>query len=118
LSLIINISGSLSELKDKIEAMKFTCWSKEADGYDPLEPEFMYDYTHVDVGGCEICETCEDRDGQQYRGNVIVSACPKCYQMAEQAWYVNEHKNCHCELNLNNGQEACTILLFNDLKQY
>jgi len=113
----------LDEIRQKLEQIKALCWQREAQGYDPFDPEFLYRYLHLgspDQGSAEkcACTDCLPRIGEEYRGNVVVSACPQCIQMSEQAWDVNEHERCHCSLELENGAEACCKLLTDEIQEY
>lgn len=107
----IIVTGSLSEIKAKLQRMKKVVDLRMQQGYDPLSFEFNYRYGAFN----DACDDCLPLNGTFYRGPYIVSEFEDSIQLDGVTWAVDKHRHCRCELFLINAREACTKMLTYEL---
>lgn len=106
------ITGSLRQIRAKLERMKVVIQNRVTVGYDPLLMAFDYRYS----ANRDACPECLPLDSLHYRGAYIVSEFENSIQLNSETWAVNKHGHCRCLLRLINAREAVVCLLIEELQ--
>jgi len=114
------LSGSLAEIRQKLQALKATCERRNIEGWSQFELAFEYRYNTADDG--RVCPTCVPINGQLYRGAYIPDMFPYAepirddYILAKNETNFHHANRCRCTLTMTNKAEAVVELLFADFK--
>jgi hypothetical protein len=112
---VLIVSGSLSQIRDKLMRIKATLKAREATGYSVYAHSFVYRYTPA---GEDACPKCLPMQGELYNGEYVQEDFPHNEPVragliyAHQGTAYHEAHRCRCTFVLTNmGQAIITMLL-------
>lgn len=112
----IIVSGSLQEIRQKLEAMKATIQNRVSTGYRPLMHD--EDWILVDARDEKVCkEECMPVRGKVYRGDGVLDAFPNAAFESATSIRANIHGGCRCTLEWVNASEVVTERLRQELEE-
>lgn len=97
----------------QLQVMQQIIRERESLGYSAEQPEFMYQYNPMNDLG--VCATCTGLAGLVISGSALTRHFPYAVQYSVTEWFAHVHPHCRCILKMINANEACAILLYNDL---
>ena len=116
---VLIVSGSLSQIRDKLMRIKVTLKAREATGYSVYAHSFVYRYTPA---GDDACPTCLSMGGELYRGTYVASDFPDNTPAtagliyAHQGTAYHAAHRCRCTFVLTNMGQAILTMLLNEME--